>query len=251
MKDLFFYDPMCSVGDDLFGNRAANTPAELLAEMDRYGIDRALVQYSALDAVGAVFSNDWISRFVAADTSGRLKGVWCLLPPHCGELPEDLFGEMQKNNIAALTLSPFGHNWVPCKITIGKLMAEAAVRQIPILLNHYNARWPELYSFVEMFPENRLLVHDTTRHGPDRRLCPLMENYPNLYYVLSAHWVPEGIRDLAEKYGAERLLYGSAYPLYHQGSMMLALKHSGLSDQEIAMIAGGNLKKLLEEAGEK
>ena len=47
---------------------------------------------------------------------------------------------------------------------------------------------------------------------------------------------------------ARRLLYGSDYPFFNQGSMMLPLKQSTLPEADIARIAGGNLNQLLEEA---
>ena len=251
MKELFFYDPICAVGSDELGNRTAETPAELLAELDYYGIDCALVQYNNFASAGALYGNERIREFIAADTSGRLSGVWCILPEQCHELPEDLFNVMKQNRIAALTLNPFAHRWIPCKMTIGNIMAEAAERKVPILLNYYDRNWEETYRFVEMFPENRVIIHDTSRHGTDRLIRPLMETYPNVYYAISAHWVPEGIRHLADACGSDRILYSSAYPLYNHGSMMLVLKHSTLPDEDIAKIAGGNMKRLIAEAWEK
>jgi predicted TIM-barrel fold metal-dependent hydrolase len=58
--------------------------------------------------------------------------------------------------------------------------------------------------------------------------------------------VPEGIRDLAEIYGADRLIYGSGFPTFDYGSSMLQLKHSGLPDEEVQKIAGKNLLNLLK-----
>ncbi|MBQ7395747.1 MAG: hypothetical protein IJW08_04330 [Lentisphaeria bacterium] len=248
MKELFFYDPMCSVGNDFLGKRSSSTPGDLLAEMDFYGIDKALVQYNNLAGAGAVYANKWIADFISSDTSNRLRGVWCLLPEQCGELPDDLFSAMSEKKICALTLDPFDHRWVAGKYSIGKIMAEAAERKIPVLMNYYNRKWEELYRFVETFPDNRLLIHDTTRHGTDRLVRPLLEYFPNVYYMLTAYWVPEGIRDLAVLYGADRLLYASCFPTYNHGSMMFALKNSGLDMASIAKIAGVNMQNLLEES---
>lgn len=77
---------------------------------------------------------------------------------------------------------------------------------------------------------------------------PLLETYPNIKVELAGYWVPEGIKDLAEKYGADRLVYGSAFPFYNHGNGMLQIRHSGLTDAENALIAGLNIKKMLEEA---
>ncbi len=248
MRDLFFYDALCAAGPVMTGGNAAATPGALLAEMDRYGIDKALVRHANLPNVSAELSNRLLAEWLGGDRSGRLRGVWCLLPEQCDELPgpDQLFQRMAAANIGALTLAPFAHRWIPCRLTIGRIMDAAAERHIPVLLDDFTGRWREIYAFVQEFPDNILLVLDRSKHGPDRLLRPLLEAYANVYYVISGHWVPEGIRDLAERYGAERLLYGSDHPRFNQGNMMLPLKHSGLPLESIRKIAGETLESLLQ-----
>jgi predicted TIM-barrel fold metal-dependent hydrolase len=65
---------------------------------------------------------------------------------------------------------------------------------------------------------------------------------------LSTYWVPEGIKDLAELYGPERLLYGSGFPELNHGSTMLSIRHANIADAWSRLIAGGNLARLLEGA---
>ena len=84
--------------------------------------------------------------------------------------------------------------------------------------------------------------------GSDRNIRPLLETYENFYFEIARYWVPEGIRGLAEKYGAERILYGTNFPTGNQGNGMLQLKHSGLDDESIAKIAGKNLERILKGA---
>ncbi len=99
------------------------------------------------------------------------------------------------------------------------------------------------------FPDLTTIYQEKTgKWGSDRNIRPLLENYPNFYFETSGYWVPEGIRDLADEYGAERILYGSGFPRYNQGNGMLQLKHSGLPPEAVAKIAGGNLARLLEGA---
>ena len=248
MKDLFFYDAMCSVGCTRNGGRAPSTPAELFYEMDHYGIDKALIQHANIACAGAVFSNQWVADFVAQDTSDRLRGVWCILPDQTCEVPLPLYDRMKENKIAALTMHPADHRWIISKRSIGKVMGEAADRKIPMLLTSLENNFSEIYHLVDLFPDNIFIVHKTSRHGFDRELRPLLDQAENVYLSLSAYWVPEGIRDLAELYGADRILYGSAFPVFNHGSMMLPVKHSGLSESDIAKIAGGNLERLLKEA---
>ena len=250
MRELFFYDAMCAAGLACNDGTAARTPEALLTEMDRFGVDRALVRHANLAAIHAGLSNRIIADFIRSDRSGRLKGVWCILPEQCGELPgpEEFFRLMRENRIGALTLAPFQHRWIPCRLTIGRILDAAAERRIPVLLDGFAGSWKEVYTFLEAFPRNITLLQDRSKHGPDRLIRPLLEHYENFHYVISCHWVPEGIRDLAECYGAERLLYGSDYPIFNHGSMMLPLRQSGLPFAEIEKIAGKNLENLLNGA---
>jgi predicted TIM-barrel fold metal-dependent hydrolase len=57
-----------------------------------------------------------------------------------------------------------------------------------------------------------------------------------------------GLADMLKKYPAERILFGSGYPVCYMGAHMLVVRHAEISDEDKVKIAGGNLKKLLEEA---
>lgn len=250
MKDLMFFDVDCQIGS---GPGIGIRPgvAELIADMDYYGVERALVRHGNLGLLGALQSNLDLAEMLKSDLSGRLTGVWCILPQQCGELPEPdvFFAEMKKNRIGALTLSPYDHRYVPCRLALGKIMDAAAERRIPVLLQAFAGKWNDLYSFLAEFPRNTFVMSNMPgKWGIDRQIRPLLENYGGFHFALSGYWVPEGIADLAGIYGSGRILYGSGYPRYSQGSGMLQLKYSGLSGAEAADIAGRNLENLLKGA---
>jgi len=250
MDGLMFYDVDCQIGSGPGIGIRPGVP-ELISDMDYYGIDRALVRHGNIGMLGALESNKNLADMLKGDSSGRLTGVWCILPQQCGELPEPevFFAEMKKNRIAALTLSPYDHRYVPCRMTLGKIMDAAAERRIPVLLQAFANKWQDLYNFLQDFPRNTFVLSNMPgKWGIDRQIRPLLENYAGFHFALSGYWVPEGIRDLVEIYGSERILYGSGFPIYNQGNGMLQLKHSGLTDREIAGVAGGNLENLLKGA---
>lgn len=246
MKELMFFDCDCQIGNTLFGPKPG--VEELLAEMDRSGIDQALVRNGNFGPVGAVKANEETAQMLRKDLSGRLYGVWGILPVQCDEQPagDVFFSAMKQNRIKALTLDPAAHRFEACRITIGKLLDEAAERKIPVLLYPMQNNWKNVYDFMERFPDQLCIAGGGHKWGNDRYIRPLLENYPNLYISTAGYWVPEGLGDLVKIYGADRLLYGSGFPDYDQGSGMLQLKYAGLNDSEIAQIAGGNLKSLLE-----
>ncbi|MDD3153661.1 MAG: amidohydrolase family protein [Victivallaceae bacterium] len=250
MKDLFFFDSHCRIGSNCMGHSPVPDIPTLFEEMDRFGVDRALIRHIGIDK-GALWTNREVSAFLREDPAHRLTGVWCILPSQCDELPEPdvFFALMKEARVGAITLSPFGHNYIPCRLTLGRILDAATERKIPVLLDAFAGKWQELYHFLEEFPRLRCIyLEGSGRWGTDRYLRPLLENYPEFHFSTGGYWVPEGICDLAERYGANRILFGSGLPRFLPGSGMLQLKQSGLDPQSLAMIAGKNLSRLLEEA---
>ncbi|MBQ6474437.1 MAG: amidohydrolase family protein [Victivallales bacterium] len=248
MKELMFFDANCRLGRFVNGGPCAEDAPALLREMDYYGVDRALVRFNNLAMSGTVTANCGLAEMLKADSAKRLTGVWCILPSQCDEIPEpdEFFRRMKANRIGALTLLPAEHRYVPCRMTLGKIMDAAAERKVPVLLNGFAARWPELYQFMETFPRNVYIFQEATgKWGNDRLFRPLLENFEKFYFETTGYWVPEGIRDLAERYGADRILYGSGFPRYNQGNGMLQLRQSGLPLSSIELIAGRNLERIL------
>ncbi len=252
MKELIFFDSNARIGSPIKRKLVyAPEAADLLKEMDRHGVGRALIREVNNEAAGAYFGNCRIAEQLKNDLSGRLYGVWSMMPPHTHELPEgeELFRQMEECRIRAWSLNPVAHGWVVSKFSIGSLMNEAAARKIPILISpEAIGGWDKIYGLLELFPNNIYICLTTGSYwGTDRVFRPLMEQYPGFHLEISTYWVPEGIGDLVKIYGPKRILYGSGYPDFGHGSMMLALKHAEISDAEKQMIAGGNLEKLLNE----
>ncbi|MBP5532117.1 MAG: amidohydrolase family protein [Lentisphaeria bacterium] len=249
MKEIFFFDADCQIGS---GPAIGVKPGvrELLADMDRFGIDRSLVRHGNCALLGAEAANRELAEMLEAAPTDRLVGVWCILPDQCPELPQgdEFFAAMKRANIRALTLMPKEHLFVPCRLAVGRIMDAARERKIPVLLKTEGNDWLNVYDFLREFPRNRVVIYERWgKWGRDRQLRPLLENYENAVFSFGGYQVPEGLRDLAELYGAERLIYGSGYPLYNQGCGMLQLKQSGLPDDAVAEIAGKNLEKMLAE----
>ncbi len=248
MKELRFFDACCKIGGTMMDS--GHDIACLLKEMDRAGVERALVVHASVDTAPHV-ANQQIAKDIKV-APDRLVGVWCMLPQQCPEIPgEDvIFEMMHEQGIGALTLNPYEHLYVPCRMTLGRMMDAAAERKVPIILDCFDQHWKDLYDFVAEFPKNVFIFRASWgKWGYDRQLRPLLENYVGFHFALNGYWVPEGIRDLAELYGADRLLFASGFPVYNLGNQMLQLKYSGLPTEDIVKIAGGNMERLMREAG--
>ena len=251
MRNLPFFDANCDIGAPMNALPChADTIADLYAEMDRMGVERALVKYRNVES-GAVFANDRLAEMLEDDVDRRLLGVWNILPEHCDELPhgEAFFDAMKAHRIVALRHLAGPQRWVPCHLTIGPVMEAARERRIPLLTTHLNYPdgWTGLYRFIQEFPENIFIVIPDSLWGTDRQIRPLLESFPNVYLETSTFWLPEGLRDIARKYGANRIVYGSGYPIYNQGNMMSAIRNLELDEADKRLIASGNLERILSE----
>lgn len=249
LNKLEFFDAYCQLLTPLnaLPKPPFDSPLSLLAEMDRNGVARALVHHGNAPDVGAVAANAELAAAIRP-FADRLTGIWSILPSQCDEIPapDKLFVSMVRNNIGALTLLPLAHRWQPCRLTIGKLMDAAAERQVPVILpSRMMNGWSGIYAFMKEFPRATVIISQLGLWGSDRNVRPLFENYAGVHLELGEYWVPEGIRDLADRYGAERLLYGSDIPSYGFGSTMFLLINSQLPRNDISAIASGNLKRLL------
>ena len=249
MEKIRFFDVCCGVGNSAVKPRPG--VAELLADMDRFGVERALVYHNCLNTLGAESTNRELPRMLREeDPEHRLTGALCILPSQCPELPppDRFFAAMKENLCSAITLDPFSHRYVPCRLTLGAYLDVAEKRRIPVLLNAFAGKWNDLYAFLREFPRLQCIFHGGDKWGNDRYIRPLLEAYPGARVELAGYWVPEGIADLARAYGPERILWGSGFPQYNQGSSMLQLKQSGLDEAAIALIAGKNFENMLEAA---
>jgi len=54
-----------------------------------------------------------------------------------------------------------------------------------------------------------------------------------------------GIRDFVRKYGADRLLFGTAFPDWNPGGPVLMLTQADITNKEREMIASGNIERIL------
>ena len=81
-----------------------------------------------------------------------------------------------------------------------------------------------------------------------RQVYALLAETPNVRVETSSFQLHGGIEDVCAKFGATRLLFGTAAPHFKMGPSVMAVKYAGISDNEKAMIAAGNLHNLLQPA---
>ncbi|MBQ5973994.1 MAG: amidohydrolase family protein, partial [Oscillospiraceae bacterium] len=215
--------------------RGCDTFAELTAELDRAGIDGGLVRCRYSDTVGVRYGNGFAARDTrqAADAGRWMRGVWAVLPPDTGETPSpaELPSEMARHNIAAVYINPEAHRFQPDPITLGETFEVLQQRRIPLILSTANGVPMELiYRILRDFPRLTAIVADQYNWPNGRRLYPLANHYENLYLDLSYIMDAGGVEDMTRRFGAERLLFGTAFPERYTGSMLAVVRAAGVTE---------------------
>lgn len=231
----------------------ATRPEQVLEAMDRVGIARALVRHAAVSAETPEVGNRLTVEGCAV--SGRLVPSWGILPPQTRELGEvaDFLEAMRLADVRALWAFPAVHRYHLNTTTMGALLDEMEAREIPLFLHRRTSvgGGDDVYRIADEvladFPALHLVIVGHGSWGEDRYFRPLMERYDNFAVDTSRYELDGGIESICDVYGPERLLFGSQFPETPPGGPLLTLLHADISDEDRALIAGGNLARMLEE----
>jgi predicted TIM-barrel fold metal-dependent hydrolase len=249
-----FFDCNCWYGVPMKPPVApALTPADILPELDRVGIQRALVRNCAVFEESPEVGNPLTCEGTAG--SDRLVPAWAILPPQTGELGDvpTFLAAMRAAGVRALWAYPSSHRYLLNTTTFGGLFEELQDRGAPLFLpRHQGSGGLDCYATADAvlqdFPGLHLTIVGHGSWGEDRYFRPLMERFPNFAVDTSRYELDGGIAGICGKYGPHRLLFGTAFPDTPMGAAYLTLLHAEISDEDRAWVAGGNLRRLLEEA---
>lgn len=244
--------------------------AELLADMDAAGVDRAIlpakVYYKATEqGVRAVHRE---IAAMADESDGRLKGVATIVPPELG--PGTYWDVMQNVRIIRdahadsgivgvhLTPSPWGmapnHKWFyPVYSTCAELNLAVFVHvgtPGPLWpMDHHNPA--HLDEVALAFPTLRIVAHHIGDPWTDMAVR-LAARHPNFYICTSA-WSPKRYpKELLEfmaggwhgTVGSDKVLFASDHPLLEMSRAVRDARRLPLPDDKLADILHDNANRL-------
>jgi predicted TIM-barrel fold metal-dependent hydrolase len=218
----------------------------LLSEMDRYGIREALVYHAFARRNAPERGNRLTSE--AASRSPRLHPCWMVLPTGTGEMPafDDLARMMLQDGVRAVRMAPdaAGHMFSLTRAVCGDLFEWLEAHRLPVLLEQTAVAWRDVDEILERYPELPVVLIDVT-YRINRDLYPRLAAYPGLGVEISYLQQHRGIEDICERFGPERLFFGTKIPLLCPGSARHMVETAPIPDEAKAAIAGGNLRGLL------
>ena len=215
---------------------------ELLAEMDKHGVDRGLIYHAQTENLSPITGNAYLEAWLGDD--GRLHPQWSVMPtPDSISQIQGLHAEgkircvrLHDTRQAGLPFRPWAYD---------NLLSWLSEARIPVFIPIPDADADELVTTLQAYPELvAVLVGAHYTHALWVR--PILTALPNAHLELSRYEPIGELEALRDEFGADRLVYGSWYSRYAMGPILFYLHHTNLSDAELAQVCGGNLIRLLD-----
>ena len=224
----------------------------LLAEMDRHGVERAVIYHALTEGVSPVEGNlllePWLGTEPRKDGAyaDRLVPQWSVLPTAASLAQlQALHGQrrvssvrLHDTRVAGLPFRPWAYD---------PLLAWLSAQRIPVWIPLPSADADELVTTLQGHPD-LVTVLVGAHYVHYLQVRPLLTCLPNAHLELSRYEPIGEIEALRDEFGANRLVYGSWYPQYAMGAMLFYLHHTNLSDEELASVCAGNLERILGPA---
>lgn len=230
-----------------------DSPDELLAEMHRHGVERALIYHQQGNILSPISANEFLREWLEGhedvfipqwmagpepDSLAQLRELRA-----AGEVSNVRFHESGASGV------PFV-DWVYCDI-LDWLQEE----QIPVwisLHDHWDSTWTqrsntpvtEIMDILAAYPD-LIAVLVGAHYNHSHYVRPFLKR-PNTYVDLSRYEVLRAIEELVDEFGPDRLLYGSFYPRLAMGPMLYYIHTLGFEEATLEAICAGNLLRLLK-----
>ena len=238
------FDANCAVGTWPSDRVAYETVDELLAEMDRLGIERALVSHTLAQHFDAPEGNRILMQVLAGRE--RLLPCWTVLPLSCGEMgsAQELIQDLAGANVRAVRLYPRTHSYSLDIWQCGDLLGALSERRYVVLIDIDQTDWSEVGHICAAYPGLSLVITQLG-YRQFRFLFGLWAQHPNLYCDLSNFSTYLGVEEALECFGSDRLLFGTGLPTLDGGGPIARVFYTRAPELDIEAIAHGNLERLL------
>jgi predicted TIM-barrel fold metal-dependent hydrolase len=240
-------DANVRVGHPLDGPSPCSNREQLLTEMDRHGVQRAIIYHAQTENPSPIDGNEQLHPWL--DKNSRLIPQWSVMPV------ADSLAQIKALHAAGRVSSVRLHDTRPAGLPFrpwayDPLLSWLSENGIPAWIPLPDADAHELVTTLQAYPD-LVSVLLGAHYVHTLWVRPVLRAVPNAFLELSRYEPIGELEALRDEFGAARLIYGSWYARYVMGPMLYYLHQTSLSDEELALICAGNVERLLElEAGD-
>ena len=222
-----------------------NSSRQLLEEMSRHGVGRALVYAVQGESISPPQGNDSLAAWTDRNDP--------LVPQFVAGCDPGSLGQLADLHRDGLVSSVRLHSTTECGLPFaswlyGDLLAWLSAERIPLWISLADTPPTEIVDTLGGYPDlTVVLVGAHYRHS--MMIRPMMRALPDAFLELSRYENICGIEKLVQEFGADRLLYGSFFPRYAMGPMLFTLHHLLISEEDLTSICATNLERILSSRG--
>jgi len=226
-----------------------HTPDDLLRDMDLHGIERASVSSALAILYNITEGNELLARDIAAHD--RLLGYVFANPNDVDASIEQIRRYLERERYVGVKMYSGGYIGRPLDCPEHRTILEVVAAEFPhsLVLFHCGENDPANYaglaSVSAQFPNLTFLAgHMGSKLW--RQALPVLAPCPNVVAEISAP-VParHRIEDAVRVMGADRVVFGSDFPIIRQGYMLGCVTEADITDAQRAMILHDNAARML------
>jgi predicted TIM-barrel fold metal-dependent hydrolase len=226
---------------------AAPTIDDVIAELDRTGVARALVTTTKMLHSQVDWGN--LELLESIKDRPRIKpilGTWGIVDRIGQDDMPTSVDKAVKAGAAGFQLwtKEFALAFAPWQLA--DLLPAMADRGLPLFMHIDQGDFNGVHDVMKAYPKLRLVLQRVT-YGETRKMLALMKLHPNLHLCISPGFVGGSVLEQFDRFvGIDRLMFGSGLFKYDQLPAVAQISYCTLSHEKKAMIASGNLTRLLE-----
>ncbi len=242
------FDAQCGFGGWRKGVRDNVSGDQCVAELDRIGIERAMVR-TAPDDLDRDVAQSNASLYFACLSHPNLTPCPVVLPAACGDYASEEIqvDEAIAHGCGAVILRPGADAWSLAPWSCGKLLSALEARRVPIFCLQRMVNLEQAADLAARHPALPVIVAETD-YGQQRLLVPLMETFRNVHLAIGSNYtVHRGIEQLVSRVGAGRLLFGTGFPDVAPMMAVTQLMYAEITEEQKELIGMQNLQRLIGE----
>jgi predicted TIM-barrel fold metal-dependent hydrolase len=239
------FDANVRVGDRRDEPSPARNREQLLAEMDRHGVDRALIYHAQTELLSPLDGNGFLEDWLGED--GRLHPQWSLGPT------ADSLAQIKtlhaQGRVRSIRLHDARQAGLPFRPwAYDEALSWLSETNIPLWILLPDADADDLMTTLQAYPK-LVTVLVGAHYSHHLWIRPFLKHLPNTYIELSRYEPLGQFEALRDEFGAERLVYGSWYSRYAMGPILFYLHQTDFTESELKLVCGGNLERILQGEG--
>ena len=213
--------------------------------LDKYGVERAFFVSYASFRLSFEAGNEM--TFEAAAQDDRLIPCPTVVPNSGGETGEEaaFVRGLVERGARCVGFYPETCGIALDRRVLGDLFDAVSRLCLPVMIPAEEAEVPQAADLAVQFPDVPFIVSSPSPRN--RNLYPMFRAAPNLHLAISPSFATnEGLEDMVQRFGSDRLLYASNFPESEPGAAIGFLMYSQIADEDLHAIAYGNMQRLTD-----